>query len=363
MPVKTPARFIIGTGRCGSTILSKMLDVHPEVCVLSEFLVALDAVRKFGERRVDGAELAEICDCGLRSTGEFKKIVRHLKTPEIQFDLEAPPPGVSPSNYRDGVYPELILLPLATLFDDPTEAFDELVSFAAAQPTRLLSEQLVALFEWATQRAGKRLWIERSGGTLAQLPELIELFPSARFLHLHRDPLDVARSMRAHNHMRLFALSHYGLRTQDGLGWEDLDETDLRDEGDMSARLRALFELDVPLEIFLRDWNEMVLRGFASVKRLGVDQYAEVSFEDLQAEPRRVLGQIVAFFDLPEGDAWMDEAIALLTPGRAGRAEPSDEEAEMIRRICHPALVLLDREASRPSAGNQFSPLDEGRRA
>ena len=59
MPPKTHPRFILGTGRCGSTILSKMLDVHPEVCVLSVFLVGLDAVRKFGERPVDGAELAD----------------------------------------------------------------------------------------------------------------------------------------------------------------------------------------------------------------------------------------------------------------------------------------------------------------
>ena len=50
--------------------------------------MALDAIRKFGERDVDGAELAEICDCGLASTGVFKKIVGHLKTPEINFPLD-----------------------------------------------------------------------------------------------------------------------------------------------------------------------------------------------------------------------------------------------------------------------------------
>ncbi|MEM9175094.1 MAG: sulfotransferase [Myxococcota bacterium] len=348
-------RFIIGTGRCGSTILSKMLDVHPEVCVLSEFLVGLDAVGKFGERDVDGAELAAICDCGLGSTGEFKKIVGHLKTPEIQFDYTNPPAGVSCADYRDGVFPELILLPLATLFDDPTVAFDELVAFAAEQPTRRLSEQLLALFEWTTRRAGKRVWIERSGGTLAQLPELIELFPDARFLHLHRDPFDVARSMRVHHHMRLFALSHYGLRTEEGIAWSDLDASDLNDDGPMSPRLQALFDHDVPLEIFLRDWNEMVLRGYASVKRLDARQYDEISFEDLQTAPRAVLERIVAFFDLPGGDAWMDDAIALLTPGKAGRATPSPEEAETIATRCHAALVLLGRDASRPSSTNQLA--------
>lgn len=161
--------------------------------------------------------------------------------------------------------------------------------------------------------------------------------------------------MKAHNHMRLFALAHYGLRTADGIAWADLDATDLSDDGPMSPRLRALFDHDVPLDLFLRDWNEMVLRGFASVKRLDAAQYAEVAFEDLQSEPVRVLGRIVDFFDLPRRDDWIADAAALLTPGRAGRATPSAEEAEQIRSLCHPALVLLDREVSEPSSGSQFA--------
>ena len=351
----TNARFIIGTGRCGSTILSKMLNVHPEICVLSEFLVALDAVKKFGERDVSGTELAGICDCGLGSTGEFKKIVKHLATPEITFDMDAPPPGVAPENYRDGVYPELILLPLANIFEDATVAFDELIEFAKTQPTRRLSQQLFTLFKWVTQRAGKTLWIERSGGTLAQLPELLELFQNAKFLHLHRNPLDVALSMKAHHHMRLFALQHYGLRTQGGVTWDDLDESDLNNVGAMSPRLQEIFDHDVPLEIFLKDWNEMVLRGFTSVKHMSVEQYSEISFEDLIAEPTRVLGHIIDFFDLPEAAGWMDEAVSLLTPNKAGKASPNPAQIEMLADTCHPGTVLLERESSRPSSAGQLT--------
>ena len=93
----------------------------------------------------------------------------------------------------------------------------------------------------------------------------------------------------------------------------------------------------------------------SEVKKLDAEQYAEVSFEDLQSDPKRVLSQIVDFFELPAGEAWMHEAASLLTPGKAGRATPSEEEAEMIQQICHPALVLLEREASHPSSGNQFA--------
>ena len=33
--------FVVGTGRCGSTMLSNMLRIHPEVLSLSEFMVAI----------------------------------------------------------------------------------------------------------------------------------------------------------------------------------------------------------------------------------------------------------------------------------------------------------------------------------
>lgn len=68
-------RFIVGTGRCGSTILSTMLDQHPDIAVLSEFFVSLDYLKRYGERSVDGDELATILDCGLASTGILKKSV------------------------------------------------------------------------------------------------------------------------------------------------------------------------------------------------------------------------------------------------------------------------------------------------
>jgi len=36
-------RFIVGTGRCGSTLLSRMLRCNPELLDLSEFYSGLDA--------------------------------------------------------------------------------------------------------------------------------------------------------------------------------------------------------------------------------------------------------------------------------------------------------------------------------
>lgn len=338
-------RFIVGTGRCGSTILSKMLDRHPSVAVLSEFMISLDFYGKFGERSVCGEELARLLDCGLASTGEMKKIAVHLATPEITFDAAAAPVPVDAERYRDGVLPDLMLLPLGPLFDDPPAMFDEIVAFARKQPERSLSAQYRVLFDWITRRAGKRQWIERSGGSIAWLPELIELFPKGRFLHLHRNALDAALSMQAHHHFRLRAFQHYDLQTADGIRWRDLDSHDLKGDGPMSSKLRSIFDHPVPLELFLRDWSDCTLRGMRAVKQLAPDQYAEIRFEDLMRDPNASLERIAEFFALPNEAGWIDEACAILRAGQAAHVEPDAVQQALLDRHCHAANVLLDRVA------------------
>ena len=337
------ARFILGTGRCGSTILSKMLDLHPSVAVLSEFLISLDFYGKFGDRPVTGDELARLLDCGLESTGQLKKIVAHLATPEITFDAEAAPVSVDAGAYRDKVLPDLMLLPLGHLFEDPPKMFEQILRYAMAQPTRMLSAQYAALFDWIVRRAGKTVWIERSGGSIASLPELVELFPNGRFLHLHRDPLDAALSMQAHHHFRLRAFQHYELRTADGITWNDLDDGDLNNDLPMSPKLQAIFDHPVPLEYFLRDWSDAVLRGMKAVRHLAPAQYAEVSFEAMLSDPASTLQSIVDFFDLPDEPGWIDEACALLKKGQAAHVEPNAAQQALLERYCHAAMLLLDR--------------------
>ncbi len=40
-------RFVVGSGRCGSTLLSRMLDAHPDVVSIFEFFTGLDVMRRF----------------------------------------------------------------------------------------------------------------------------------------------------------------------------------------------------------------------------------------------------------------------------------------------------------------------------
>ena len=53
-------RFIVGTGRCGSTLLSRMLGENPETLSIFELLNGLDPSRRFQAEPMTGHEFADL---------------------------------------------------------------------------------------------------------------------------------------------------------------------------------------------------------------------------------------------------------------------------------------------------------------
>ena len=335
-------RFIVGTGRCGSTILPRMVNLHPDVAVFNEFLIAMHFYDKWVERDLSGAQMADIIDCGIDAgSGAFKKIIAHLVTPEVTFEGGAASLPKDASAYRDNVFPDVLLLPLPHLFDEPEKALADLMDFVRAQPTQKLSRHYIAMFEYLTAKAGKKIWTERSGGSIAWMPEMLDLFPDGKYLHLHRNPLDVALSMQRHNHFRVRAFKYFDLKTKDGIRWSDLDETDLNNNLPISPRLKSVMEHDVPLEYFLEDVNECILRGMKEVKRLAPAQYAEIAFEEIMADPKAALRRLADFFDLAPDETWLAAAAALLKSGQAAQNTPTAEQTALLQRHCRASMVLL----------------------
>ena len=336
------ARFIVGTGRCGSTILSKMMNLHPDVAVLSEFMVSMDIVNRLGQREISGADFADLLDCGVKAgAGEYKRIVNHLRTPEIMYMGGPDNLPETAEGYKDGVFPEILLIPLSQLFDDPEPVFHELIAVAKRLPTQLLSEQYRFIFEWLCKKAGKTIWIERSGGSIFCVDPLLELFPEAQFLYLYRDPLDVALSMQQHNHFRVMTFEMLDLQTNDIIRWADLDESDLNNRRPMSERLASVMRHPVPLEPFLENVRDTSLAGSAAVDKLTEEQYRAVSFERIMATPKEALIDIAEFFGLTANVEWLDRAAALLNPAQlakktedpALRALADEYCGEVMRRL------------------------------
>lgn len=122
---------------------------------------------------------------------------------------------------------------------------------------RDLAEAVRVLYASYAARHGKSRYADKTPGYIACTAELARLFPEARFIHLVRDGRDVALSML------------------------DVD----------------FGGVNIPHAAWL--WSRRVRAAQRAGHLLGPDRYLLVRYEDLLAEPARVLAEICDAIDLP----------------------------------------------------------------
>jgi putative sulfotransferase len=329
-------RFVVGTGRCGSTLLSRMLAEHPDLLSVFEFFNGLDMTRRFSAEPVDGAAFAEL----ISQEHPFVTMVlsRGYEVEEITY-----PFGPKARYQRDDRLPWLLVSTLPRLTDDPDALFDEVVAFARTLPRRHLVEQYRALFDWLARRLGKRCWVERSGSSIDYVGSLHQLFPRARFLHLHRDGHETALSMREHAAYRLAISLLFKLSADAAPSIAELRRLEPGGAASAEDPISRMLASRPPVEYFGRYWSQELEHGFAAVEHLDAGRYAEVRFEDLVSAPKGTLRAIADFFEL-EGGSWIDRAAALVRgvpPTRFDKLPP--EEQERLAEACLRGMRLLRR--------------------
>jgi hypothetical protein len=327
-------RFIVGTGRCGSTLLSTMIAKNPAVLSLFEFFNGLDATRRFRREPMSGGEYRDlICE-----VHPFLHMVleRGYDVPEVTYPFGAPAARFT----RESGVPWVLGVTLPRLSERPDALYDELRAWLERAPARPPAEHASALFAWLMTRSGKKAWVERSGGALDYLGALDAHFGGARFLHIHRAGEEAALSMREHHAYRLAIMLTYQLPPGAGRSTEALRSAVPDDD-----RIGRMLESRPSAEYFGRFWTEQVRRGMAAVPKLARERYHEVRFEDLVERPRAVIAGVADFLELPEArGAWLDDAAALVRGAPKERAAdlPADE-AERLREACRPGNALLGR--------------------
>jgi len=330
-------RFIVGTGRCGSTLLSRMLAESPETLSVFEFFNGLDATRRFRPDPVPGSDFGDL----IGSEQPFVTAVlrRGYEVAEITY-----PFGASGARFgRDDALPWILVSMLPRLSDRPDALYDEVVALCASLPAQSVPAHSRDLFEKLAERFDRRCWIERSGSSIDYLPELCAVFPEARFLHIHRDGREAALSMREHHAYRLpIAL----LYQPSG----DASETAriltaLRADPTPDDPVSRILASRPPVAYYGRYWTDQVLRGARAWPALGANRHLAVRFEDLVREPHALLRRIADFFGLdPERDGWIDRASGLVRgvpPTRFG--DLSGEEQQILRDACAPGMERLGR--------------------
>ena len=334
-------RFIVGTGRCGSTLLSTMIAENPAVLSLFEFFNGLDGTRRFQPAPMSGSAYRDlICE-----VHPFLHMVleRGYDVPEVTYPFGArgAPFGARGARFdrKTGV-PWVLGVTLPRLSDAPDALYDALRAFLERAPARPPAAHASALFAWLMERCGRSVWVERSGAALDYLGELDARFEDARFLHIHRTGEEAALSMREHHAFRLAIMLTFQLPPGTGRSTEQLRRAAPDDD-----RIGQMLASRPSAEYFGRFWTEQVRRGMAAVPKLDPRRYHEVRFEDLVARPRELIAEVAEFLELPDAQgAWLERAAGLVRGAPKSRAdELPPDEAERLREACRPGNALLGR--------------------
>lgn len=307
--------FVVGTGRCGSTLLSSMLKEHAEILSVSELFTSLGrTLMSRLEEWMDGAAFWRVAST---PSQDLKALLRAVpRLPEVMVSSErlAADPEMSP----------LMLISLPRLSDQPASLLATLSkTFATRAPDSVVGH-LTALFELLRESLAKKQWLERSGGSLEYAGNLMRAWPQAKFVHLVRDGRSTALSMSRHPYFRVKLARHL-----------------VRDP---ELPVEECLRLEIPLHRFGAYWSALMLRGVSTLRPLG-RHLMVVRYEHLIERPVFELQRLAHFLECPSED-WAQRASQLATQRVEGwRSLPLDARVRL-EQACLPGMRLLEAHAA-----------------
>ncbi len=331
-----PLTFIIGTGRCGSTLLSTAMGRHPRVLSLSEFFTSIDP-EAFPAGPIDGPQFWRILS---RPRPKAMTLLRNGIPPD-EFLY---PFGSGRFTLETGI-PPICLVTLPHLTDDPDGLFDELAGLIPDWPAAPVAEQYGRLFGWLCERFDRDVVMERSGGSLRFLEGITACFPDARFVYLDRDGVAAAVSMSRHTTFRLEVCN---LEMMELLGVDPFDSPAVEHADQLPEELRcylpdrfdpdALMRRPIPLPFFGMIWSQLILDGVGYLSGLPSDRLMYLSYEDVLSAPAAQLAALADFVGVEADPQWLSAAASLVRPsvGSFGVRAVSAEDRAALQEACGP---------------------------
>lgn len=321
-------------------MISDLLNRHPDILSLSEFFVPLGP-EAFTLRRPDGERIWKLL------TTQSPGLHAMLKDGHVVDEALYPydDPG---ARYRAADMPPIIAVTLPHLTETPEALLDALEPRVRARPRMPLADQYRALFGDLAAMLDRRVWVERSGGTLMHAAKLLRMFPEARVIHVYRDGRDTAMSMSRHHNFRVLVGAIKRCRRL-GIDPQKAFRADRGNPLDPLIQRLVFSVLDIDrtaalptLEDFGRFWSDLILVGLESFAGLPPERLLNIRFEEVQAAPREKLDELIRFIDPSLADAaWLDEVAAIPRPARSKFQSLPAEVQAALARACAPGLERL----------------------
>ena len=331
--------LVLSTGRCGSTMISDVLNTHPEVLSLSEFFASV-GMKALARKRLKGKALWRICH---RHSPGLKAMLAGEGRDRALYPFDAPQARFSPRNI-----PSILCRTLPHLTSDFENLYDELEPIVRVRPRAALGDQYRFMFGWLCKRFGRRVWVERSGGSLLFGHILITLFPEARVVHIYRDGRDTALSMSQHPAFKGGPMIMEKLQR---LGVDPYGGDPLRNLGVFTllilrfANMKKLARQAAGPEGCGDMWSRMILSSQAYLSSLPSQRFLALRYEDVLQHPREKLGELIEFIDPSLADeAWLDEAARIPRPNPRKYLSLDPETQRRLTDACAPGLEALGYE-------------------
>jgi hypothetical protein len=286
--------FLVGAGRSGTTLLYKLLCLHPQVAYISNY-----------ENRcgwlpggLASRAVADRIDAKLHAWFNRGGNAYFVDRPWLKKLF--PTPNEGESVYRACGVP---------LFPRPGERPD------AATAARLRQR-----FERNRERAGAEIFVSKRTANNRRIPYLEAIFPAARYVHLVRDGRDVTQS--------LSTVDWWDGHT---VWWDGRTPVEMEQSGEPR------------LAICARNWVRELEELRAQLEAIAPERVFELRFEDLLRDPHPQLERIVQFLGLeltPEYRAAIASLQLRPVQARWG-SDWNDQQLECVLRETQPLLRQL----------------------
>jgi hypothetical protein len=297
--------FMLGTGRCGSTIVGQVVAMHPDVGFIANVDDRLAGLNRMGRlnnriyRSLPESLQKQGGRRGGRSYGRVGAAVRSVAmTPSEGYRL------------LDRHVSPMLSAPVRDLVADDASAW--------------LSERLRRFFEERAEAQGREVFLHKfTGWPRAGL--LHAVFPDARFVHVVRDGRAVASSL-----LQQPWWAGFGGPEQWTFGPLSEDDSETWERSGRSFAVLAGLEWKVLMDAF-----------DAARAAVPPESWLELRYEDVVERPREDVGRLLDHLGLAFTDDFDRRLAGLeLTPSRrdAYREELSARDVELLDQVLAPQL-------------------------
>jgi putative sulfotransferase len=314
-PPPDPCTVIIGSGRCGSTMLSRLFAQEDETLSVSESMG--HRLRAFLNRDpktvLTGAEYWAILAQPGREPGTEARLMHRAGWYPAQYSY---PDTGRYAGDRSSI-PPILVITLPQLTDDPDGLFDRLCELVPEFPPQTALRHHKMLLDLLASITGKRRWVERTGASSEFAEPLLNVFDDTKVVYLTRNVHDTALSMSKHPAFLMTAVrddfrNRYGVDPFAPRMFAN--GKTLPPEDDIPEEMRRLLPHHITMESLrevgrdLRRFESMAAHANGCAEQALDDvpprHLLRIRYEDIQERPEPELARLGEFIGMADPAQW-----------------------------------------------------------